>query len=114
MAAGPVGSDELAASPRPVSRALCPLPRHHGRRRRPDRDDSSIPIPATIARACSSSNHLRSGFEPTHDDLQQDRARWYSRHGDAVVCAARRTEVEALVYYVKYLSIRGEMETVAC
>jgi mono/diheme cytochrome c family protein len=109
MAAGPVGSDELG-NPRGLYREHCahchgitgdgfgptaaflnPYPRDY----RPGKFKfKSTPI----------------GFKPTHDDLKKVVLEGIP--GTAMPSFALLTdlEVESLVYYVKYLAIRGEVE----
>ena len=96
---------------RPLSPPLCPLPRHLRRRRRPDGDRSSIPIRATIARASSSSRapSTRSSRPTTTCTTRSWTASPARRCRRSRCC--RRTKSRRCLEYVKYLSMRGQMET---
>ena len=65
---------------RTLSRTLPALPRRLRGGRRADLD---LPLPATIARASSSSRRPAPGTKPTRDDLRQDPPRGPPRHLDA-------------------------------
>ena len=70
----------------------------------------SIPIPATIGWGRFKFKSTPKGQRPTHDDLKNIVLEGSRRYRDAFFQSARPGEVESLVHYVKYLSIRGEVE----